>query len=81
MSKLIRIVNQGIHDFFICNGEDLGDGCNQFENRLPDSFTDGQFMAVLIDLPEEFSDSLVVLNRFTAERMLYWSATRDVLAI
>ena len=25
MSKLIRFVNQGIHDFFICNGEDLGD--------------------------------------------------------
>ena len=60
MSKLIRFVNQCLHDFFIAGGEDLGDGCNQFENRLPDSFADGQLMAVLIHLSEEFSNSLVV---------------------
>jgi len=60
MSKLVRFINQGIHDFFIAGGEDFGDGSYQFENRLPDSLADGQFMAVLIHLSEEFSDSLVV---------------------
>ena len=60
MSKLVRFINQGIHDFFITGGEDFGDGCHQFENRLPDSFTDGQLMAVLIDLSEKFANSLVV---------------------
>ena len=60
MSKLVRFVNQGIHDLFICYGEDFCDGCDQFENRLPDSLRDGQFVAVSINLPEEFADSLVV---------------------
>ena len=26
MSKLVRFINQSIHDFFICNGEYFGDG-------------------------------------------------------
>ena len=59
MSKLVRFVNQSIHNLFICYGEDFGDGCYQFENRLPDSLADGQFLAVLIDLSEEFADSLI----------------------
>ena len=29
MGKLIRFINHGIQDFFIINGEDLGDGCNK----------------------------------------------------
>ena len=37
MSKLFRFINQRIYDFFIIDGEYFGDGCNQFENRLPDS--------------------------------------------
>ena len=60
MSKLVRFINQGIHDFFITGGEYFGDGCHQFENRLPYSFADGQLVAVLVDLSEEFADSLVV---------------------
>ena len=32
----------------------------QFENRLPDSFADGQFLAVQVHLSEEFSNSLIV---------------------
>ena len=60
MGKLIRFVNQGIKHFFIVDGEDLGDGCHEFKNCLPDSFTDCQFVAVLSHLSEEFTDSLVV---------------------
>lgn len=32
MGRLIRFINHGIQDFFIINGEDLGDGCNEFKN-------------------------------------------------
>ncbi len=60
MSKFVRFINQRIHDFFISNGEYFGDGGNQFENRLPDSFADCQLMAVLIGLSEEFANSFVV---------------------
>ena len=60
MCKFIRFVNQGIQDIFIIDGEDLGNGCDQFENRLPDSLCDSQFATVLFHLSEEFSDSLVV---------------------
>ena len=60
MSKLIRFINQSIKHFFIIDGENLGDGCNEFKNRLPDSFTNGQFVAILGYLSEEFADSLVV---------------------
>ncbi len=41
MSKLVKFIDQGIHDFFIAGGEYFGDGCNQFENRPPDSYADG----------------------------------------
>ena len=47
MGKLIRFINQGIKHFFIADGENLGDGCNEFKNRLPDSFADSQFVTVL----------------------------------
>ena len=60
MGKLIRFIYQGIKHFFIVDGEYLGDGCNEFKNRLPDSFADSQFVAVLSHLPEEFANSLVV---------------------
>ena len=60
MCKLIRFINQGIQDIFIIDGEDLGNGCDQFENRLPYSLCDSQFVTVLVHLSEEFSDSLVV---------------------
>ena len=60
MSKLIRFINQGIKHFFIIDGEYLGDGSNQFENRLPDSFTDSQLVAVLSHLSEESAYSLIV---------------------
>ena len=64
MGKLIRFINQGIKHFFIIDGEYLGDGINQFENRLPDSFTDSQLVAVLSHLPEEFAYGLVVHEAF-----------------
>ena len=64
MGKLIRFINQGIKHFFIIDGEYLGDGSNQFENRLPDSFTDSQLVAVLSHLPEEFAYGLVVHETF-----------------
>ena len=64
MGKLIRFINQGIKHFFIIDGEYLGDGSNQFENRLPDSFTDSQLVAVLSHLPEEFTYGLVVYETF-----------------
>lgn len=38
MGKFIRFINQGIKHFFIIDGEYLGDGCNEFKNRLPDSY-------------------------------------------
>lgn len=60
MSKFIRLVNQGIQDFFIIDGEDLGNGCGQFKNGLPYSLAYGQFETVLPRLSEEFTDSLVV---------------------
>ena len=60
MSKFIRLVNQGIQDFFIIDGEYFGDGSHEFKNRLPDSFCDGQFETVLPRLSEELSNSLVV---------------------
>ena len=46
MSKFIRFINQSIKHFFIIDGEFLGDGCNEFKNGLPDSFTDSQFVTV-----------------------------------
>lgn len=64
MGKLIRFINQGIKHFFIIDGEYFGDGSNQFENRLPDSFTDSQLVAVLSHLPEEFTYGLVVHETF-----------------
>ena len=64
MCKLIRFINQGIKHFFIINGEHFGDGCHEFKNRLPDSFTDSQFVAVLSRLSEEFTYSLVVHESF-----------------
>ena len=42
MSKFIRFINHGVKHFFIIDGEYLGDGCNEFKNGLPDSFTDSQ---------------------------------------
>ena len=60
MSKFIRLVHQGIQDFFIGDGEHLVDGCNQFENGLPYPLADSQFVTVLVGLPEEFANSLVV---------------------
>ena len=60
MSKFIRLVNQGIQDFFISDGEDLGNGCDQFKNGLPYSLAYGQFETVLPRPSEEFTDSLVV---------------------
>ena len=47
MSKFIGFINQSIKHFFIIDGEYLGDGCNEFKNGLPDSFTDSQLMALL----------------------------------
>ena len=64
MGKLIRFIYQGIKHFFIVDGEYLGDGCNEFKNRLPDSFTDSQLMAVLSHLSEEFAYGLVVHETF-----------------
>ena len=46
MSKFIRFINQSIKHFFIIDGEVLDDGCNEFKNGLPDSFTDSQFVTV-----------------------------------
>lgn len=60
MCKLIRFINQGIKHFFIIDGEYFGDGCHEFKNRLPDSIADGQFVAFLSYLSEEFAYSLVV---------------------
>ena len=60
MSKFIGFINQGIKHFFIIDGEYLGDGCNEFKNGLPDSFTDSQLVAVLVHLSEEFAYGLVV---------------------
>ena len=60
MGKLIRFINQGIKHFFIIDGEYFGDGCYEFKNRLPDPFSDCQFVAVLSHLSEEFAYSLVV---------------------
>ena len=60
MGKFIRFINQGIKHFFIVDGEHFGDGCHEFKNCLPDSFTDCQFVTVLSHLSEEFTDSLVV---------------------
>ena len=60
MGKLIRFIDQGIKHFFIIDGKHLGDGCNEFKNRLPDSFADCQFVAVLSHLSEELAYSLVV---------------------
>ena len=64
MGKLIRFINQGIKHFFIVDGENLGDGCHEFKNRLPDSFADCQFVAVLSHLSEEFAYSFVVHETF-----------------
>lgn len=64
MGKLIRFINQSIKHFFIIDGEYLGDGSNEFKNRLPDSFTDSQFVAVLSHLSEEFAYGLVVHETF-----------------
>ena len=47
MSKSIKFINQGVKHFLIIDGEYLGDGCNEFKNGLPDSFTDSQLMALL----------------------------------
>ena len=60
MNKLVRFINQGIHDFFIAGGEDFGDSSHQFKNRLSDSFVDGKLMAVQIHLSDEFTNSFVV---------------------
>ena len=60
MSKLIRFINQRIKYLFIIDGEDLCDDCHEFKNRLPNSFTDGQLVAVLSHLSEEFAYSLIV---------------------
>ena len=59
MSKFIRFINQCIKHFFIIDGEYLGDGCNEFKNGLPDSFTDSQLVAVLSHLSEEFAYGLI----------------------
>ena len=64
MSKFIRFINQGIKHFFIIDGEYLGDGCNEFKNGLPDSFTDSQLVAVLGHLSEELAYCLVVHETF-----------------
>lgn len=60
MGKLIRFINQGIKHFFVIDGEYFGDCSHEFKNRLPDSFADCQFVAVLSHLSEEFAYSLVV---------------------
>ena len=64
MGKFIRFINQGIKHFFIIDGEYLGDGCNEFKNRLPDSFTDSQLVAVKSHMSEEFAYGLVVHETF-----------------
>ena len=64
MSKFIRLINQGIQDLFISDGENFGDYSHQFKNGLPYSLADGQFMAVLPSLSEEFSDSFVIHEAF-----------------
>lgn len=64
MSKFIGFINQGFKHFFIIDGEYLGDGCNEFKNGLPDSFTDSQLVAVLVHLSEEFAYGLVVYETF-----------------
>ena len=64
MSKFIGFINQDIKHFFIIDGEYLGDGCNEFKNGLPDSFTDSQLVAVLVHLSEEFAYGLVVHETF-----------------
>ena len=64
MGKFIRFINQGIKHFFIIDGEYIGDGCNEFKNRLPDSLADCQFVAVLSHLSEEFAYSFVVHETF-----------------
>lgn len=60
MDKLIRFIDQGIKHFLIIDGEHFGDGCNEFKNRLPDSFADSQFVTVPGHLSEEFANSLIV---------------------
>lgn len=64
MSKFIGFINQGIKHFFIIDEEYLGDGCNEFKNGLPDSFTDSQLVAVLGHLSEKFAYGLVVHEMF-----------------
>lgn len=44
MNKIVRFINQGLEYLFIAYGEDFGDGCYRFDNRLSDSFDDGRRM-------------------------------------
>lgn len=60
MGKLVRFVDQGIKHLFVINGEHLCNGGDESKNRLSDSFTDCQFVAVLCHLSEDFADSLIV---------------------
>ena len=59
-----KVNGYGADYAFIIDGEYLGEGCNEFKNRLPDSFTDSQLMAVLSHLCEEFAYGLVVHETF-----------------
>ena len=66
MSKFIRFINQSIKHFFIIDGEVLDDGCNEFKNGLPDSFTDSQYVTVFGSLsvsPWRCVQSFVLFRR------------------
>lgn len=64
MSNVITSINQGIKLLFVIDGEHIGVGSHESKNRMPDSFTDGQFETARTRLSEEFSHCLVVHESF-----------------
>ena len=62
MSEFIRPTNNHFQDLLVCKPEDVGDGYYRVHDDIPYSFSDSEFEGILLYLPEQSPDGLVVIE-------------------
>lgn len=62
MSKFLRVANYHFQDLLVGNSEEVGDGYDRLHDNFPYSLCNGEFKGILLHLPEQSTDGLVVIE-------------------
>ena len=62
MSEFIRPTKDRLHDLIVSKSEDVSDGYYRVHDDSPYSFCDSEFKGILLHLPEQSPDGLVVIE-------------------